>query len=498
MKQVIKNIRPNAWMWVAAAFVLTFLLELELWARLGGGGGYSGGGGGSGGGYSGGGGGGSGDGGEAIVWWIQFSFKYPWFGIPANLVIFYFYYVVHKNKTETIVVAHEPTPPPNWDIIRAQDENFSAVLFRDFAYTLFSKVHEARGDRKLKNMGQFLGTKAMEALERLQLNIEDVHSVIVGAMTVSDLSRAHRGKLGDVFTLRLNFEANYTEVVNGKEQAVYTSQNWYFCRKASALSREPDRIASLDCIGCGSSFEPDTNGTCQHCGQHYEPGEAHWRVDSIYQINRRQVGPALTSSAPDVGLNLETLFAPDYWEQKQRIEEENTDFKVEEITERFKYIFNVLQSSWSDRNLNKLRAFETDHLFQNHSYWVREYERQGLRNILTNIDLEKIQVVKIRSDKFYDAITCRMWAGMVDYTITNSGDLVCGNRSKRKHFSEYWTFIRGRGVKSHGKTESQCPNCGAELRISMAGECEYCGSKLTSGEFDWVLSEIQQDEEYTG
>ena len=44
MKQVIKNIRPNAWMWVAAAFVLTFLLELELWARLGGGGGYSGGG----------------------------------------------------------------------------------------------------------------------------------------------------------------------------------------------------------------------------------------------------------------------------------------------------------------------------------------------------------------------------------------------------------------------------------------------------------------------
>ena len=208
MKQVIKNIRPNAWMWVAAAFVLTFLLELELWARLGGGGGYSGGGGGGGGGYSGGGGGGSGDGGEVIVWWIQFSFKYPWFGIPANLVIFYFYYVVHKNKTETIVVAHEPTPPPNWDIIRAQDENFSAVLFRDFAYTLFSKVHEARGNRKLKNMGQFLGTRAMEALERLQLNIEDVHSVIVGAMTVSDLSRAHRGKLGDVFTLRLNFEAN--------------------------------------------------------------------------------------------------------------------------------------------------------------------------------------------------------------------------------------------------------------------------------------------------
>jgi hypothetical protein len=38
----------------------------------------------------------------------------------------------------------------------------------------------------------------------------------------------------------------------------------------------------------------------------------------------------------------------------------------------------------------------------------------------------------------------------------------------------------------------------AESKTSMAGECEYCGSKLTSGQFDWVLSEIQQDEEYNG
>jgi hypothetical protein len=29
----------------------------------------------------------------------------------------------------------------------------------------------------------------------------------------------------------------------------------------------------------------------------------------------------------------------------------------------------------------------------------------------------------------------------------------------------------------------------------MAGECKYCGSKLASGRFDWVLREIQQDEE---
>ena len=46
---------------------------------------------------------------------------------------------------------------------------------------------------------------------------------------------------------------------------------------------------------------------------------------------------------------------------------------------------------------------------------------------------------------------------------------------------------------------SKCPNCGAPLdKINMAGVCEYCGGKVISGAFDWVLAVITQDEEYTG
>jgi hypothetical protein len=32
----------------------------------------------------------------------------------------------------------------------------------------------------------------------------------------------------------------------------------------------------------------------------------------------------------------------------------------------------------------------------------------------------------------------------------------------------------------------------------MAGNCTYCKAKVTSGEFDWVLSQIEQDESYGG
>ena len=43
-----------------------------------------------------------------------------------------------------------------------------------------------------------------------------------------------------------------------------------------------------------------------------------------------------------------------------------------------------------------------------------------------------------------------------------------------------------------------CPNCGAGLAINMAGSCSACNAKVTSGDFDWVLSRIEQDEAYTG
>lgn len=32
----------------------------------------------------------------------------------------------------------------------------------------------------------------------------------------------------------------------------------------------------------------------------------------------------------------------------------------------------------------------------------------------------------------------------------------------------------------------------------MTGSREHCGSHLTRGEFDWVLSKIEQDEDYVG
>ena len=45
---------------------------------------------------------------------------------------------------------------------------------------------------------------------------------------------------------------------------------------------------------------------------------------------------------------------------------------------------------------------------------------------------------------------------------------------------------------------ANCPNCGAPLAISNAGQCTHCNAEVESGSFDWTLSKIEQDDVYRG
>jgi hypothetical protein len=110
-----------------------------------------------------------------------------------------------------------------------------------------------------------------------------------------------------------------------------------------------------------------------------------------------------------------------------------------------------------------------------------------------------MQPVKIKEDAFYQAITIRIWASGYDYTVDESGKIVSGSNKKIRQWTEYWTFIRNREAKpGAAHADLNCPNCAAPLKVNATGICEFCGGKITSGEFDWVLSKIEQDESYRG
>jgi ferredoxin-thioredoxin reductase catalytic subunit len=109
-----------------------------------------------------------------------------------------------------------------------------------------------------------------------------------------------------------------------------------------------------------------------------------------------------------------------------------------------------------------------------------------------------VELARITTDKWFDAVTVRVRATSIDYVVSDDGDLVSGSRTKQRKYTEYWTLIRSVARKGAAGEAMVCPSCGGDLDINMAGHCAHCAVKVTTGEFDWVLSRIEQDEVYRG
>jgi hypothetical protein len=379
-----------------------------------------------------------------------------------------------------------------------EDPNFSETLFLDFVCSLYARVHEARGRGDLQMFAAYLtgGARKKIAGANRAGKLADVKGVIVGSVSIKQISWGQFTSKPGVSIL-VELETNYTEVSSrGGENSWYCREQWKFYRAPKVLSKPPETVTDLSCPKCGSALEKTSTNKCRSCGQTKLAGRFQWCVSQVKRLARESRGPLLTSDVPEEGTELLTLYDPEFRLRRAKFEGDNPGFSWSRTHDRFRAIFVALQEAWSTCDWELARPHETDSLFQSHRYWIEEYKRQNLRNVLEDMTVRKIEPVKITSDAFYDAITVRVFASSKDYTIRGDGDLVCGNRKTIRKFTEYWTFIRRRGVQEGTRSPTQCPNCGAELKINMAGVCEYCESKITRGDFDWVLSRIEQDESY--
>ncbi|HEX8889821.1 MAG TPA: TIM44-like domain-containing protein [Pyrinomonadaceae bacterium] len=492
---------------VCACLVALSVFAPEALARVGGGQSYGGGG-------SGGGGGGAG----FIIWiilrLILLTVEYPAIGIPLDIIIIIgiiFYMRSSKSSKMPSVCSADAvgTTAPTYrsytqefNQLRRFDPNFSEITFTDFCYALYARAQYERGRGKLEELSPYLSEGARNSLiQRNPPHLNEVVGIIIGSMNIAGV----QGLTSPVVQISVEFETNYTEVVTppeGKRQhemTYYVRERWVLERKKDVLSPPPEKATALHCPRCGAALMKDTTGACAFCGARIESGEFQWYVRSIHLLSREARGPLLTSNVPEVGTDYPSVVQPNFQNVFNYFQQNNPAFNYGQFVARAHMIFNELQLAWSTLQWERARPFETDNIFQMHQYWIEAYKRQGLRNALDNFRITQVQPVKVREDAFYNSITLRIWAEGFDYTVDTQGKVVSGSNKKLRRWSEYWTFIRNRNAKpAPSRADLNCPNCGAPLKINVTGICEYCHGKVTSGEFDWVLSKIEQDESYQG
>jgi predicted lipid-binding transport protein (Tim44 family) len=455
--------------------------------------------------YSGGGGGGSGDDSGLIYFLfriiLQLCLEYPAVGVPlliAFVVGLAYFHSRPSVKVQEWSNSVKPTRQASAALhdLMTVDPNFSRPLFLDFLGLLYTRA-QSQKVAGLQSLAAYLSPEVREKLESDARNrgVTGVDEVIVGSIRLVGVSGLHE----EWTSLTVALETNYTEHLGDQKRLYYLVERWYLTRRSGVLSKGPEEITRLACPSCGNPGEPTSEGKCPFCDRLITDGSYGWIVKSFTVTDRLDRPPmAVGGSGEELGTELPTVFQPGFDIRRKEFQASHPDFSWPEFEARVRHIFLNLQKAWSGRSWDEVRPYETDSLFQTHRYWLTALELAGRTNRLEDVQVIGVEAVRVEPDAYFDAITVRIFASMKDYTVDSTGAVVAGSKDRVRRFSEYWTFIRRTGyTRGRAQDPGHCPSCGAPLdRVNMAGVCEYCGAKITSGDFDWVLSRIEQDEAY--
>ncbi len=216
----------------------------------------------------------------------------------------------------------------------------------------------------------------------------------------------------------------------------------------------------------------------------------------VYRKQRKRAASGLAGAeASTGGMNVPPPTAAETAMVAEQIRAIDPSFSSEKFTAWVREVFLKLQQAWTDQNWKLIRPFESEELFSLHNAQLDEYIRAGKINVVEKIGIKSCQLVSFAVDGDKEVLKVMISAVMRDYVVDAKSRKVLESDPNRDWYMTYeMTFNRKSGVKTQeglsNKSTTNCPNCGAPTEITSAGQCEYCGSVITTGEHDWVLSDI--------
>jgi predicted lipid-binding transport protein (Tim44 family) len=389
-----------------------------------------------------------------------------------------------------------PRPDP-WEAVRAVDPDFSAVLFEDFVYTLYSTAQRARhATAALARLGPYLSPGVRAILHNRIPQGAPVVAVVMGAVRVEKVTVKPGGEQLAVIDVEANLTARATDGMRGE----YVQESWTLSRAPGTHTRAWTGVRTFGCPACGAPIEASDDDRCASCGQVLAGGRFDWQVvDTAMQEWDERPPALLGEDAEEQGTDRPTVVDRGLGASRAALARDDAGFSEEQLFRRLDAIYTALNASWAAQDLRPVRPYASDAMFNYLSYWVEAYREQGLCNAVESPRITRRETARIRRDRHFDAVTVRLWATGYEVTTEAATDTVLrGSRTRERPYSEYWTLIRGASVRGAPRAEPNCPSCGAPLDVNMAGHCAHCGVHVTSGEFDWVLSRIEQDDSYEG
>lgn len=145
--------------------------------------------------------------------------------------------------------------------------------------------------------------------------------------------------------------------------------------------------------------------------------------------------------------------------------------------------------------MTPVRPVLHQNLFNTTQRQVEEKKKQGVVYHYESIAINTAYLTSFVRDKEFEYLTVYLNARMIDYQVDEkTGNIIRGDKTTRWDLRYKMKFVRSTSATTKGAVSGthgyNCPNCGAPLEITSSGECPYCGSIVTTGDYSWVLTDF--------
>ena len=415
---------------------------------------------------------------------IRLLFIAPWLAIPlvGGVVIYIIYQIYHRRQNLDLDAWNSGPPAPlhrehDTDDLRKLDPDFSQVLFEDFAFRLFSTAQRARTTPAgLASIAPYVSPTAQTQLakrdpddgspvEQVIVGAQRIYSIDVPDAAVDDNNSPNYVRIG------VEYEAN---VMVGNH-TYYSVERWSLHARRAAHEQAAESVEGFPVPELRRALASEGHG---HAGVRDVRASRRQRP---LRLGRRARGPRLDGSAPAVAdrrgprarqRSAATMFAPTVNTAWSDLAAADTALTKDALAARVQLIYDTLNKAWSDNKLEPARGMVSDGLYDYLEYWVKAYVGQHLRNELVDMRMtQPPKVAKVIRDKWYDAVTVRIWGTGKDLVVNTDTDKVLrGSRSREREYSEYWTIIRSASRKGAPIATAVCRQLRCAARDHDGGQ----------------------------
>lgn len=167
---------------------------------------------------------------------------------------------------------------------------------------------------------------------------------------------------------------------------------------------------------------------------------------------------------------------------------------------KIKSSFMGIQDAWQNKDLKKVRRWISDGVYQRFTGQFAMMKKLEQVNRLSNIRVNDIRIARTGSDNGYKTADVAIGFTMDDEFVSEKYPSF-NQKFRGEIATEFWTFIKKEDAQQ-GKNlydSNSCPNCGAPFDTDLGeiSRCGSCGTLTNNASYDWVLSEITQEDDYS-